>query len=478
MKNTFIDRHFRLVLFLVCLFGAAAYLLLCQGRLVWMDEAYTFGMIRRSYKDMCAVTALDVHPPLFYILLKAFSTPFPDKLLAGKIFSVIPYIIIMVFGGVQFKKLFNAKTGVWFALLFLLFPFMMTYAVEVRMYSVSALFVLVNAVYAYRAYYYNRKSDWAIFTASGLCAAYTHYFALASAGVIYIMLFFAAAVKKRELLKRFFVCAAVTVVLYLPWLRFFLVQLKYKIDNEYWIDPITLKTLKSYFFEIFGIDGGGVAAFAVLGAFCVMIAAAFKGGKGRVAVLGICVPLATTLVGLIASVIIRPVFVIRYLLPSIPLFIAAAAIGLGCINKRIVGIILIAAVAVVGVVNYGVVYADKNTHFEKRLDDAFYARNSDCDAYIVTIDVPVAPGHTETVLAYYEHEKEIYQVIENYRYYPFENFRYIEDFDPDKYDRVILFVAEGKEVPEEYRQIYDCEYRESTTSLWIMTDVYLLTKKH
>ena len=474
MKNSFIDRHFRLVLALVCVLGAAAYALLCQGRLVWMDEAYTFGMIRRSYSDMCAVTALDVHPPLFYILLKAFSTPFADKLLAGKLFSVIPYVIIMIFGGVQFKKLFDAKTGVWFAVLFFFFPFMMTYAAEVRMYSVSALFVLINAVYAYRIYLDGKRADWVIFTLSGLCAAYTHYFALASAGIIYIMLFLAAVTKKRELIKPFFVAAAVTVIAYLPWLRFFLVQLKYKIDNEYWIDPITLKTLKSYFFEIFG---DGASAFAVLGAFCVMIAAAFKSGRGKVVLLGIGVPFLTLAVGLIASFIIRPVFVIRYLLPSVPLLIAAAAVGMGCINKRIIGIILIAAVAVVGAVNYGVVYADKNTHFENRMDDAFYQRNSDCDAYIVTIDVPVSPGHTETVLAYYEKEKEIYQVIENYGYYPFENFRYIEDFDPDKHDRVILFVAQGKEIPEEYRQIYNCEYRESTTSLWIMTDVYLLTKK-
>lgn len=475
MKNTFIDKYFRLILFAVCLVGAAAYVLLCQGRLVWMDEAYTFGMIRRSYSDICAVTALDVHPPLFYILLKAFSAPFTDKLLAGKLFSVIPYLIIMIFGGVQFKKLFDAKTGIWFAVLFLFFPFMQTYAAEVRMYSLSALFVLINAVYAYRIYIGGKKSDWAIFTAAGVCAAYTHYFALASAGIIYIMLFFAAVIKKRELIKPFFVSAAVTVILYLPWLRFFLVQLKYKIDNEYWIDPITLKTLKSYFFEIFG---GGASAFAVFGAFCVMIAAAFKSGRGKAVLLGIGVPFFTLAAGLIASAIIRPVFVIRYLLPSVPLLIAAAAVGLGCINKRIIGIILIAAVAIVGAVNYSAVYADKNTHFENRMDDAFYQRNSDCDAYIVTIDVPVAPGHTETVLAYYEKDKEIYQVIKNYGYYPFENFRYIEDFDPDKHDRVILFVAQGKEIPEEYRQIYNCEYRESTTSLWIMTDVYLLTKKH
>ncbi len=480
MEQSFWEKNFKWLMVIVSVVSAISYALLCQGDLVWMDEAYSFGMIRRSYGGMCSVTAQDVHPPLFYILLKAFTMPFSNKLLAGKLFTVIPYLILMIFGSVQLKKLFNAKTGFIFSVLFFLFPFMQSYTAEVRMYSLGALFVFANAVNAYRAYLYNTRKDWILYTVFGLASAYTHYFALASTAVVYAVLLIAAIFKKRELLKYWAVTAVITVVLYLPWLRFFVEQLKYKIDNEYWIEPITLKTLKTYFCDIFG-TGGNIFS-AVVMAVCVTIMTSYVAKKGRstaiVAIIAASVPLLTLVLGLAASFIIRPVFVIRYLLPSVPLLIAAMAIGFGCINKKIVQIILVAVIAIMGTVNYFTVYYDKNTHFDGRMDDAFYARNNDCDAYIVTIDrSDIHPGHTETVLAYYETEREIYQVIQNHGYYPFENFRYIEDFNSDKYDRVIIFVAEGKEIPEKYTDIYEYEYRETTTSLWIPVDVYIMTRK-
>ena len=72
---------------------------------------------------------------------------------------------------------------------------------------------------------------------------------------------------------------------------------------------------------------------------------------------------------------------------------------------------------------------------------------------------------------------DIYQVIENYGYYPFENFIFIGDFNSDMYDWVMMLVAKDKEIPKEYTDVYDYEYRETTTSLWIPVDVYLKTKK-
>lgn len=471
---------FNLWLAVTLIISAAAYLLLCRGDLVWMDEAYTFGMIKRSFGDICRVTALDVHPPLYYLMLKVFALPFTDKLAVGKVFSAIPYLIIQGFGAVQLKKLFNGKTGLTFAVLFLLFPFFQKYVTEVRMYSWGGLFVFVNAVYAYKAYTENGTKDWILLVVSGLCAAYTHYFALASVMVIYALMLVCIVLKKRNLLKRWCVSVVLSVVLYIPWLRFFVVQLKYKIDNEYWIDPITLKTFKSYLCDVFGADGEVMSGALLLCVFAAMIAIPYiKKSKNRaVTAMAVGVPILTLTVGVAASYAIRPVFVIRYLLPSMPLFVAAAAVGIGeDVNRRIQSVIF-AIVIAFGILNYSSVYYDKNTHFDGRMDSAFHERNSDCDAYVVYIDRDdITPGQTETVLAYYETEKEIYQVVENYGYYPFENFRYTNDFDAEKYDRVIMLVASGKEIPDEYTAEYDCEYRETTTSLWIPADVYLLTKK-
>ncbi len=480
MKETFFDKYFKWLMLAICTVGAGLYLLLCQGDLVWMDEAYTLGMIRRDFFDIWKITALDVHPPLYYFLLKAFAMPFSNEILAGKLFSAVFTVITMVFGGVQLRKLFNAKTGIIFSFLFIFFPFLVTYGVEIRMYAVGGFFVFANAIYAYKAYLTNSKKDWILFTIFGLCAAYTHYFALVSAGVVYGLLFVAAIIKNRKLLKWWIICAVATVVLYIPWLQNFIVQLQYKIDNEYWIDPITFKTVISYFREMFGIDAEGYSAIGIFTAFVIMFIGVAKSGKtkGMAVVMSVLVPLLTLAVGLGASFAVRPVFVVRYLLPSAPVLVAGAAIGLASIDKKVVTAVLAIIVAICGSVNYVYAYKDKNTHFENRFDTAFYERNNSCDAYIVYIDRnDISPGHTETVLAFYEKEKPIYQVIENYGYYPFENFRYIEDFKSDNYETVTLLIAEGKDIPQELLNKYNAEYKETATSLWIMADVYTLTRK-
>lgn len=480
MVNNFCEKHFKTILCLLTVLCTVLCVVLCQGELVWADEAYSLGMIRNSYADMCKTTALDVHPPLYYILLKAFATPFSNKILAGKIFSLIPFVITCAFGGVQIKKLFNAKAGLIFSFLFISSPFLQQYTVEIRMYSLSALFVFCNAVFAYKAYVFNGKKDWVLYTFFGLASAYTHYFALVSVGIIYGMLFFAILIKKRELIKPWVITAIMTVILYIPWLRLFIIQLKYKMDNEYWIEPITLKTIKSYFIEMFGVRKNLWTAVTALICYVMMLAGLYKKEKNQYipAMLSASVPALTLATGLLASFAVRPVFVVRYLAPSVPLLFAAAAIGLSFIKKWQISALIFVILSSISVWNYTYVYDDKNTHFENRMDEAFHERNIDCDAYIIDIDRDdITPGQTEMVFGYYETEKEIYQVIEDYKYYPFKNFRYIGDFDHTQYDELIMLVAQGKGVPDSLQKIYDCEYRETTTSLWIMADVYKLTKK-
>lgn len=178
--------------------GTILYLLLLGGKYIWADEAYTFAILRHSYSEMCHITAGDVHPPLYYILLKFFIQPFGYSQAAAKVFSIVPYLMILIMGGIQTKKLFGKKVSFLFMGLFLLFPALLQYAVEIRMYSLAALFVFLCGVYAYRCYEINHLSDWCILLISGIGACYTHYFAMVSVGIIYLLLFFGGGKEKRQ----------------------------------------------------------------------------------------------------------------------------------------------------------------------------------------------------------------------------------------------------------------------------------------
>ena len=60
-----IEKHYRLLSLLLILGGTAMYAVFSLDQLVWADEAYTFAMLRHSFAEIWAITAADVHPPLY-----------------------------------------------------------------------------------------------------------------------------------------------------------------------------------------------------------------------------------------------------------------------------------------------------------------------------------------------------------------------------------------------------------------------------
>ena len=75
----FVEKYKRpLTLVAPALIGAL-YLILCLvsvQQTIWFDESYTAYLIRFDYTDIVRYTAVDVHPPLYYLLLKTWSLIF------------------------------------------------------------------------------------------------------------------------------------------------------------------------------------------------------------------------------------------------------------------------------------------------------------------------------------------------------------------------------------------------------------------
>lgn len=65
-----LKKHFRPIYLGLILSAAVMYLILSMDPLVWADEAYTMAIVRHSYREIWQITTADVHPPLYYFLLK------------------------------------------------------------------------------------------------------------------------------------------------------------------------------------------------------------------------------------------------------------------------------------------------------------------------------------------------------------------------------------------------------------------------
>lgn len=129
--------------------GAAAALLLwfSIGQPVWFDEGYSILLAKQSWGELLSLTAVDAHPPFYYLLLKAWGDLFGFTEFALRSLSALLMGGAVFVGFAVLRRLFSTKVALY-ALPFMVFaPFLLRYGYEVRMYALATL-IAVSATYA------------------------------------------------------------------------------------------------------------------------------------------------------------------------------------------------------------------------------------------------------------------------------------------------------------------------------------------
>ena len=226
---------------------------------LWHDEAFSALLIRYSWPEMMRRIALDVHPPLYYILLRLWYYIFGDSLWSLRGFSVACGVgaIILAYGLVQ--KYFASRTAAILSGLLLATNFFLIQNVgsEARMYTLGVLLALAAAgslMEALRSLP-NSKKAWGWYIAFAVFSAgmiYTHYYlaftviALGIYAVVYEL-------KNNGLQWRRYLpfLSSITLagILFLPWLKTFLFQLR-QVQGGYWIPPLDRWSIPSTFWDI------------------------------------------------------------------------------------------------------------------------------------------------------------------------------------------------------------------------------------
>ncbi len=107
---------------------------------IWYDELYTMGLACQPLGRLVSITARDVHPPLYYIIVKIFLQFFglaggEGQTAAAKIASVVPFFLCLFYSGWKVRKYFGWLPAGLFAFLLPAMPKLADYTVEVRMYG-------------------------------------------------------------------------------------------------------------------------------------------------------------------------------------------------------------------------------------------------------------------------------------------------------------------------------------------------------
>ncbi|MCD7724196.1 MAG: hypothetical protein LUI12_01360 [Clostridiales bacterium] len=378
--------------------GRSAALCFCND--IWYDELFTVGMIEHSYGELIALTARDVHPPFYYCIVKfavdccKLINPAANGVIVSKLVSVLPYGILWCYSVVFVRKRFGCFTAGVFQFCITAMPQLSAYMVEIRMYGWALLFVTAALLHAYGTLQGDggasegnrlrrvRRMHGAALVFYGLAAAYTQYFACVAVVMVYLYVLLVFWKRDRGRRKEWLLWVAASVAGYMPWLSSLVRQMT-AVNENYWILPLTWRSLggciKFLMKPSFADDRLNtllaVVLFAVyVGVFALYTAKVIKlYHNGRVlgagekteamerllfAAAGICVLGGLTAFGFAASLLLRPIFVYRYMIPALGCFWLSFAVcldgsvksGTGRLGGKRLAVTLL--IVVIGLRNY------------------------------------------------------------------------------------------------------------------------------
>jgi len=222
--------------------GAIPRLFYLGGKSIWLDEAFSMAISRRSLIDMLALVVLsDTHPPLYYLLLKLWMSLGDGEAHVRLLSALFSIAAIPVMYNLAAHLYGDRRVGLIAAAILAVSPFQVWYAQEARMYAMLTFLVLLSAYFLFRALQSGDLRDWVGYVIATTLALYTDN------GAIWYMLsisiFYLVSMKRFP--ARFldwFLSNAGIFLLYIPWLPLFIKQ-TLQVTESFWLPPPSFQTV-------------------------------------------------------------------------------------------------------------------------------------------------------------------------------------------------------------------------------------------
>ena len=274
-----------LLLFLVLIIVTGFVLSILTKIALWHDEAFSALLIKYDLKEMIYRAGLDVHPPLYYFLLKGWDGFLGDSLFSLRLFSVIFGILAVILFFFFVKKfLKDKKFALFVSVLLALNSFFIQFIMEARMFVLGIFFVILSSFFLLKAINSKKWHWWFFYALSVSAGIYTHYYVIFSvlAQAIFLICwiikesgFNLSKWLRNKNLYYGFGAYLLAILSFLPWLKTFLFQ-NSQIQESYWIPPMNIWSLPATFLKL--TTGGGIDSsrfWYVLAALMALIIVAF-----------------------------------------------------------------------------------------------------------------------------------------------------------------------------------------------------------
>jgi len=479
---------------------------------IHVDEYFTLALIKLPIGDAINLTAGDVHPPFYYILLKVvskFLTMFGisySSVYTFKLVSIIPYVLLMVLSLGKIRKDYGWLSAGLFIFAVGVMSDLFIHYVTLRMYSWGLLFLLLAFLQVRRIIGKSDKTSWFLLSIFSVLGAYTHYFVAINCVIIYIVLLAYILLNKEGNLsrlgefKKWLISSVLGVVLYIPWLSVLFSQLN-QVHESYWIvspgmndiiNFLSFTSVNEYSSIIFKI----LAIILLIGFILISYKLYEKYSKDKshkinksrkevkkerldikFASIGIGIFLLTIILGVLISLLFKPIIVVRYLIPCLAIVWLSFSIIIGKIKDNriliplLIIIVILASVSITD--NINTVAKHENQEMEDQKLISQINTNDSIVIFYNSINFIMFEDHlnnAQTYTIHYESLKNSYwdSVLNTYK-----NYKEIKKSDVDKIikenkdsKKIYIIKVIGTEDP-------DTEYDlEKTGKLSYTRDIY------
>lgn len=309
---------------------------------IWFDEAFGAYLIRFNFWDIAKYTAADVHPPLYYWLLKLWGMLFGNTELALRSMSVFFGATVIVLGYLLVHRLFDKKVARISLIFLVLSPMLVRYSQEMRMYTLVTAIALAATYALTYAMDSKKRQPWIVYGILVGVGMWTHYFM----ALVWLAHWAWRAdiirriATKRAYFKAFFskqwiLAHVIAVGLFVPWLPFFVKQALTVQVFGFWIPAVSPDTLVNFYtnlvyYQTSNASGGwqsetthwlAIGFVALIGLLIWLAVRVYKSldkkqrQSYRLILAAAFIPVILLI--LLSLPPLRPSFVDRYLIPSI-----------------------------------------------------------------------------------------------------------------------------------------------------------------
>lgn len=212
----------------------------------WFDESYSAAITEESFTEAVSLTAVDVHPPLYYGVLTVWRSIFGDSDLAMRSLSAVFGVVALSILYVLLRRFFDRRASLCGVLFAAIGPYMVRFGQEARMYTIAASIILaatlVLVVLMQRPVKQRSMRLWVLYGVLIALALYTHYFSglILIPHAVYVLGHYKGSLKERykQIGPGKYYAGITALVLFGFWLPTLIVQFV-TVSGGFWIPRVS-----------------------------------------------------------------------------------------------------------------------------------------------------------------------------------------------------------------------------------------------